>query len=131
MSLGASLRSARTKAKLSAEDLAALASSAADELERFGRGGLSIALEEHERSERGELSRTAREVDRCASALGFRLHDLETWTGKEPPLSVLLRDSLGSDFDLTQGVALEVHAGLGEFQRTVRDIAELESLLGI
>jgi Zn-dependent peptidase ImmA (M78 family) len=116
MSLGASLRSARTKAKLSAEDLAALASITVEQLERF---------------ERGELSLTAREVDRCASALGFRLHDLETWTGKEPPLSVLLRDSLGSDFDLADGIALEVHAGLGEFQRTVRDIAELESLLGI
>jgi transcriptional regulator with XRE-family HTH domain/Zn-dependent peptidase ImmA (M78 family) len=114
MLLGRSLRAARESAKLTTSHLAALAGVPPAELERFEDGALSL---------------NAEGVDRCARALGFRMDDLEDWTGTEAPLPLLLRGSLGPDVEIAEMLATEVHLGLGQFQRTVRNIASLNELL--
>ena len=111
MSLGASLKSARAAARLAVEQLSTLADVHCELLEQFEAGAASLS---------------AADLDRCARALGLRLEDLQPWTGTEAPLPMLLRESLGQDALLVP----EVHVGLGEFQRTVRNVDSMEQVLG-
>lgn len=114
VTLGSSLAAARTAARLSVGQLAALAGASEKHITEFEQGALTL---------------DAHEVDACARALGLRFEDLSHWTGDERPLTLLMRESFEANVDVTAVLTPSVHMGLGEFQRTVRHIADLEARL--
>lgn len=114
--ISALLRTAYEAAGMTADQLARLAGLAPDRLHAAD-------------GERAELS--AAELDRCARVFGVRLADLLDGKASSAPLTLLLRSSLEQQPDFQALLTTEIHAGLGEFQRVVRDIADLERLLAI
>ncbi len=115
--ISALLRTAYEAAGMTADQLARLAGLAPDRLQAADEG-------------RAELS--ASEIDRCARVFGVRLSDLLDGKADNAPLTLLLRSSLEwQQPDLQALLTTEIHTGLGEFQRVIREIADLERLLGI
>src|SRR5512132_2972467 len=111
------LRTAYEAAGMTVDQLARLASLAPDRLSA---------------AEEGHVELSAAEIDRCARVFGVRLSDLLEGKADSAPLTLLLRSSLEwQQPDLQALLTTEIHTGLGEFQRVVRDIADLERLLGI
>src|SRR4051812_19032491 len=81
--------------------------------------------------EEGDAEPTAAELDRCARAFGVRLDDLLNGEAGRAPLTLLMRSSFeGKPPDVQAILTTEIHDALGEFLRVVRDIADLERLLG-
>lgn len=116
VNVGAILRSARAAAGLSPSLLARLA-------ELSERAVLDAE------ESRGNLK--AADLDRCARVFGARLDDLLAGQANASPLAMQLRSNLeGQAPSIQELVATELHLGLGEFLRVVRDIADLEALLG-
>ena len=115
--ISALLRTAYEAAGMTADQLARLAGLAPDRLQAADEG-------------RTELS--AAEIDRCARVFGVRLTDLLDGKASGAPLTLLLRSSLEwQQPDFQALLTTEIHAGLGEFQRVVHDVADLERLLDI
>ncbi len=82
--------------------------------------------------ESGEAEPTPAEVDRCACLLGLRVRDLLAGGAEQAPMKLLLNSAyeLGRP-SLDELDATGAHRTLGEFLRAVRDVAELEGLLGL
>lgn len=81
--------------------------------------------------ETGE-SPTSAEVDRCARLLGLRVRDLLDGAAEQSPMKLLLRSAYEQGRpSLDELDATGAHRALGEFLRAVRDVAELEQLLGL
>ncbi len=117
MNVGAILRAAREAAGLSSSLLARLA---------------TLSERAVTDAEDGRIELSAVELDRCARVFGVRLDDLLDGQAGRSPLSILLRSSLQDQaIQLQEIVAIELHDGLGEFLRVVRDIADLEALLSL
>ncbi len=110
------LKQARESARLSLEDLAT-----------WSR--IEIGLLRDAETARTRL--TAAQLDRVACAYGLRLHDLLDGQAGTAPMTLLLRS--GADdpqLDIRSVLTTEVDQALGEFQRVIRDVAELDDLLG-
>src|SRR5687767_11429548 len=106
------LRAARDAAGLSTDMLASLAG--------IDEPSLAAALS------RGAALNAA-ELDRCARVFGVRVEDLVQGEATMSPLAMLLRSSQEEVTTELRGmVATELHLGLGEFLRVVRDITDLE-----
>jgi Zn-dependent peptidase ImmA (M78 family)/transcriptional regulator with XRE-family HTH domain len=117
LNVGATLQAARNAAGLTPSVLERLA--------KLTEGAVSDA-------EAGRSELTATELDRCARAFGVRLDDLLDGLAARSPLSLLMRSSMeGQTPQLQEILAAELHEGLGEFLRVVRDIADLEARLGL
>lgn len=115
--ISALLRTAYQAAGMTADQLARLAGLASDRFQAAEEG-------------RAELS--AAEVDRCAKVFGVRLSDLLDGKASSAPLTLLLRSSHEQQPpDFQALLSTEIHAGLGEFQRVVRDVADLERILDL
>jgi Zn-dependent peptidase ImmA (M78 family)/transcriptional regulator with XRE-family HTH domain len=117
LNVGATLQAARNAAGLSPSLLARLA-----------------GLKEHEvrGAEEGRIELPAAVLDQCARVFGVRLDDLLEGRAGRSPLALLLRSKLeGQLRSIRELVATELHQGLGEFLRVVRDIADLEALLDV
>ncbi|MEO5727501.1 MAG: hypothetical protein ABI134_17700, partial [Byssovorax sp.] len=100
----------------------------ADQLARLA----DLAPDRFHAADGGHAELSAAEIDRCARVFGVRLTDLLDGKASSAPLTLLLRSSLEWQQPGFQALlTTEVHAGLGEFQRVVRDVADLEQLLGI
>jgi len=108
------LRTARERARLTVEELARWARVAPDELRR---------------AEDGDARLTAPELDQCARVFGLRLEDLLAGEAGNAPMTLLLRAS-DAPFDFRSVLTSEIDFALGEFQRVVRDIHEVELALG-
>jgi transcriptional regulator with XRE-family HTH domain len=118
-SVGERIREARDAAKMSDELLAKLA---------------SVDLEAVRAAEAGGNTLSADDLDRLSRVFGVRWEHLLAGEACSSPLSLLFRsshDDLQADAKLELAIATELHHGLGEFLRVVRDVAELESKLGI
>jgi Zn-dependent peptidase ImmA (M78 family) len=80
----------------------------------------------------GHAEPSAAELDRCARVFGVRLDDFLEGQAGNAPLSLLMRSSLeGGPAGVQEILTTEIHDALGEFLRVVRDIAEIERLLGV
>lgn len=110
------LRQARQAAGLSSEELAAWS---------------RLPVEALRGAEAGSHRLSAEEVDRCARAFGLRLDDLLAGEAGRAPLTMLLRSDTGFALDTREVFTAEIAEALGEFQRVVREIAELERALSI
>jgi Zn-dependent peptidase ImmA (M78 family) len=115
--LSALLRTAQEAAGMTASHLARLAELDPARLQAMSEGHVELS---------------AAELDRCARVFGVRLSDLLDGKAASAPFTLLLRSSLEwQQPDLQMLLTTEVHAGLGEFQRVVRDLSDLEQLLDI
>lgn len=74
---------------------------------------------------------TASELDRCARVFGLRLEDLLAGEAGRAPMTVLLRSETGLAQDTRAVLTTEIDEALGELQRVVRDVADLERALGL
>jgi Zn-dependent peptidase ImmA (M78 family) len=82
--------------------------------------------------EEGRAELSAAELDRCARVFGIRLEDLLDGKAGGAPLTMLLRSSFEAQLpDVQALLTTELHEGLGEFLRVIRDVADIEGLLGI
>ncbi|TKD10084.1 helix-turn-helix domain-containing protein [Polyangium fumosum] len=83
-------------------------------------------------AEAGRTRLTAAQLDRVACAFGLRLDDLLEGQVGSAPMTLLLRSEAHADraLDIRSVLTTEVDQALGEFQRVVRDIADIEKLLG-
>lgn len=71
------------------------------------------------------------EVDRCARVLGLRTRDLLAGAGRGAPMTMLLRAAWDDGRPVIEALAeTGALAGLGEFHRAVRDLADVEARLG-
>ena len=92
---------------------------------------VEVSEEQLTRVERNELDLTAAEADRCAQLFGVRLRDLLAGEATNAPMTLLLRSVWDEGRpSLDELEAYGAHRTLGEFSRCVRDVAELERLLG-
>lgn len=82
-------------------------------------------------AERGTEALTADELDRCARVFGLRLDDLLAGAAGLAPMTLLLRSDASDGLDLSSVLTAEIDIALGEFQRVVRDIADVEGALGV
>lgn len=115
--ISALLRTAYQAAGMTVDQLARLAGLAPDRLQA---------------AEEGRADLNAAEIDRCARVFGVRLSDLLEGAADSAPLTLLLRSGFEwQQPDLQALLTTEIHAGLGEFQRVVRDIADLERILSV
>lgn len=89
----------------------------------------SVDMEELRAAEEGTGPATAQLMDRCARVFGLRLQDLAAGEAPRAPMTLWLRSSAEEALDERAILTTEVHEALGEFQRCVRDVHELESLL--
>jgi Zn-dependent peptidase ImmA (M78 family) len=108
------LQQACEAAEVALEDLATWARLDAQRLQSAVAGGVRLS---------------ASELDQCARVLGLRLDDLLAGEGGRAPMTLLLRDANGLALDLRTVLSAEMQDALGEFQRVVRDVDELERLL--
>jgi Zn-dependent peptidase ImmA (M78 family) len=111
---GAPVRSAREAAGLSHETLAAWAS--------FDAARLAAGEDE-------SAPFSSDEADRIARIFGLRLDDLMAGEAGRAPLTLLLRDNSVASLDFRSLLSTEIGQALGEFQRVVRDIDDLERLV--
>jgi Zn-dependent peptidase ImmA (M78 family)/transcriptional regulator with XRE-family HTH domain len=106
------IRAARECARLSIDELAAWARLSPEQLQRI---------------EQGDADPTWHEIDRCARVFGLRVEDLFAGEAGRAPMTLLLRSDADADGLLIRDVlTTDSDEMLGEFQRVVRDIAELE-----
>jgi Zn-dependent peptidase ImmA (M78 family) len=111
------VRRAREAATLRPEQLAAWA---------------RLDLGRFEELEAGRAKFTWRELDSCARVFGLRLDDLLDGEAGRAPMTLLLRsDQDESGLGVQQNLTVDSCELLGEFQRALRDIADLEQGLGI
>lgn len=111
------VRRAREAAALSPEQLAAWARLELDRLNEL---------------EAGRAKFTWRELDGCARVFGLRVDDLLDGEGGRAPMTLLLRsDQAESGLGVQDYLTFDSCELLGEFQRALRDIAELEQELGL
>lgn len=113
--IGTLLRQAREAGGLSLDSLAAWSRLSTDLLRA---------------AEDGTGRLTAEEVDRCARVFGLRLEDLLAGEAGRAPMTMLLRGETVLAQDMRGVLTAEIDEALGEFQRVVRDIADIERLLG-
>ncbi|MDC0748108.1 helix-turn-helix domain-containing protein [Polyangium mundeleinium] len=99
-----------------------------DDLARWTRIDLDILRD----AEAGRTRLTAAQLDRVACAFGLRLDDLLEGQVGSAPMTLLLRSAAHADraLDIRSVLTTEIDQALGEFQRVVRDIADVENLLG-
>ena len=110
------IRAARESAGLAIEELA-----------RWAR----LTPEQLQRIEEGHAEPSWHEVDRCARVFGLRIEDLFAGEAGRAPMTLLLRSDLDDDgLSIRDVLTTDSDEMLGEFQRVVRDIAELERDLG-
>lgn len=115
-SLAALLRQAREAAALDLPQFAMWARLEPDHLEQI---------------EQDAIEPSWNELDRCARVLGLRVDDLLDGQAGQAPMTLLLRnadDALG--LSIRDDLTTESCELLGEFQRVLRDIAELQRALG-
>lgn len=106
------IRAARESAGLSVEELAPWARLSPEQLQRI---------------EQGHAEPTWHEVDRCARVFGLRIEDLFAGEAGRAPMTLLLRSDKDDDgLSIRDVLTTDSDEMLGEFQRVVRDIAELE-----
>ena len=73
-----------------------------------------------------------RELDSCARVFGLRVDDLLDGKAGRAPMTLLLRsDQDESGLGVQQNLTVDSCELLGEFQRALRDIADLEQELGL
>jgi Zn-dependent peptidase ImmA (M78 family)/transcriptional regulator with XRE-family HTH domain len=114
--LAALLREARDAAALDLRQLASWAHIEAEHLEAI---------------ERGRAEPSWSELDRCARVFGLRVDDLLDGQGGQAPMTLLLRSTEEqSGASVRDDLTAESCERLGEFQRVLRDIADLERELG-
>jgi Zn-dependent peptidase ImmA (M78 family)/transcriptional regulator with XRE-family HTH domain len=114
--IGTILRQARQESGLSLDDLATWSRLPADRLRAAEEGCQRLSAED---------------VDRVARVFGLRVEDLLTGEAGRAPMTVLLRGETGLAQDMRAVLTTEIDEGLGEFQRVVRDVADLENALHI
>jgi len=111
------VRRAREAAALRPEQLAAWA---------------RLDLERLNELEEGRARFTWRELDGCARVFGLRVDDLLDGQAGRAPMTQLLRsDQSESSLGVQEYLTVDSCELLGEFQRALRDIADLEQELGI
>lgn len=108
------LRQAREAAGLTADDLGAYAGLAPDVVRAIEEGDGAGATE----------------LDACARVFGLRLDDLLRGEAGKAPMTLFFRGLRRESVDLRTLLTTEVHLVFGEFQRVVRDVAELEARMG-
>lgn len=82
--------------------------------------------------EEGRAEFTWRELDRCARVFGLRVDDLLEGEAGRAPMTLLLRSHQSeSSLEAQENLTVDSCELLGEFQRALRDIAELEQELCI
>jgi Zn-dependent peptidase ImmA (M78 family)/transcriptional regulator with XRE-family HTH domain len=82
--------------------------------------------------EEGRAEFTWRELDRCARVFGLRVDDLLEGEAGRAPMTLLLRsDRDESSLEVQENLTVDSCELLGEFQRALRDIADLERQLCI
>jgi Zn-dependent peptidase ImmA (M78 family) len=110
------VRDAREAAALSLEQLAAWA---------------RLDLERLRDLETGAAKFSWRELDGCARVFGLRVDDLLDGEAGRAPMTLLLRsDQSESSLGIQYYLTVDSCELLGEFQRALRDIADLEQELG-
>jgi Zn-dependent peptidase ImmA (M78 family)/DNA-binding XRE family transcriptional regulator len=98
-----------------------------DELAAWAR----LSPEQLQRIEHGDVDPTWHEVDRCARVFGLRIEDLFAGDAGRAPMTLLLRSDADDDgLSIRDALTTDSDEMLGEFQRVVRDIAELQRDLG-
>ncbi len=110
------LKQALEAAKLSLEDLAAWS--------RIDEQVLQQVVA-------GQTRLNAKQLDRVACAFGLRFEDFLRGDAVSAPMTLFLRSASEQDLDIRSVLTTEVDLALGEFQRVVRDIADVETALGI
>lgn len=92
-----------------------------------------IDLERLNDVEEGRAELTWREIDRCARVFGLRVDDLLDGEAGRAPMTLLLRSDQDEESSLEVQEYLNVDSCelLGDFQRALRDIADLEQELRI
>lgn len=110
------IRQARLAAGVSLEDLSAWS---------------RIPLEVLRRAEDGSRQLAMGEVDQYARVFGLRVEDLLAGEAGRAPLTRLLRSDTDVALDTRKLLTAEVAGALGELERVVRDIADLERALSI
>lgn len=113
---GRLVKQAREAARLSREELA-----------RWAR--LDVALLAS--AEDDGVTLPADALDQCARVFGLRLEDLIAGEAGTAPMTLLLRSDDRDGLDLRSVLTTEIDMVLGEFQRVVRDVAEVERALDI
>lgn len=82
--------------------------------------------------EEGRAKFTWRELDGCARVFGLRVDDLLDGEAGRAPMTLLLRsDQSESSLEVQEYLTVDSCELLGEFQRALRDIADLEQALGL
>lgn len=79
----------------------------------------------------GRTRLSAKDLDRIACVFGLRFEDLLRGDAISAPMTLFLRSASEQDLDIRSVLTTEVDLALGEFQRVVRDIADVESALGL
>lgn len=98
-----------------------------DELAKWAR----LSPEQLRGIEQGDVEPSWHDVDRCARVFGLRIEDLFAGEAGRAPMTLLLRSDNDEDgLSIREVLTTDGDEMLGEFQRVVRDIAELERDLG-
>ncbi len=79
----------------------------------------------------GGVRLSTSELDGCARVFGLRLDDLLAGEQGRAPMTLNLRATTGGSLDLRGALSLELQDLLGDLQRLVRDIDELERVLRV
>jgi Zn-dependent peptidase ImmA (M78 family)/transcriptional regulator with XRE-family HTH domain len=110
------LKQALEAAKLSLEDLAAWS--------RIDEQVLHEVIA-------GQTRLNAKQLDRVACVFGLRFEDFLRGDAVSAPMTLFLRSASEQNLDIRSVLTTEVDLALGEFQRVVRDISDVETALGI